>query len=123
VFWQGPAIGGELSYRFAERWTVDLGYRHSFLVDVSVSNTFTEGLGFSDFSTDGQRDVVELHLGRELAPRWMARLGYRFESARVDASRTQARMSSGPNPAFLQAQFPRNDHTVNALSVGVTFTF
>lgn len=116
VFWQGPAVGGELGLMLAEAWALGLAYRHSFLIDVVVENSFTEGLGFDDFSTSGHRDVVELRFQKRLTPRWAFDLLYRFEIAQIDASSTETR-------GAVQAQFPDNEHIVNGLSFGATVGF
>ncbi len=122
VFWHGPALGAEAAWFLGERWSLSLGYRHSFLIDVVAANTFTNGLGFNDFSTSGQRDVIDLRWAGRVATRWTVSVGYRFELARVDASSTQTRMStSSLSPGLVQAQFPENEHIVNAVNFGVSF--
>ncbi|MGH7857409.1 MAG: hypothetical protein ACREQY_08765 [Candidatus Binatia bacterium] len=119
VFWQGPAPGLEAVWLVCERFGVGLGYRHSFLIDVDVSNSFAEGLGFGDFSTEGERDVVQLRALGRINRRWSTSIGYRFESDRIDASDTRRRTIVGPGgPQTVQIQFPRNDHTIH----GVTFS-
>jgi hypothetical protein len=124
VFWHGPSTGFETVWLPAAQWLLTLAYRHSYLIDVEASNTFAEDLGFGSFSTDGQRDVVELRAARSLGPRWSADVGYRFESDRIDASDTKTRVTTGPDGTqTVQIQFPDNDHTIHAVmfSLGVRF--
>jgi hypothetical protein len=124
VFRHGPAPGLVVWLALADAWTVELGYRHSFLIEVRATNSFAEDRGFGTFTTEGDRDAASLRLIRRLSERWSARLGYRFESARVQASDTKIRTSE--RPAGLQTtqiQFPENDHTIHGGSLSLEARF
>jgi hypothetical protein len=124
VFWHGPAPGLEVRYQPPGPWEASLAYRHSFLIHVTASNSFTESLGFGDFSTDGDRDAVTLRIGYALGERWSAGLAYEFESARIDASPTRTRTVQGPGgPQTVRVQFPENDHTIHGIRFSLGYRF
>ena len=123
VFWQGPAPGIEAAADLTNDLRLVLGYRHSFLIDVQASNSFAEELGFDEFSTDGDRDVVALRLERLLIGRWRGSIAYRFESTRIDASDTKTRTGGPAGVQTVEVQFPGNEHLVHAALIAVGTTF
>ena len=123
-FATGPHPGARIAWEPASPWSVGLGYRHAFLIGVQVSNTFAETLGFGDLETNGQRDVVDFGVARRFGSRWSARLGYRFEVARIEASRTASRIVNGATgPQRIEVQFPENDHRIHAALLSASFRF
>ena len=124
VFRHGPAPGLAMALALSEMWAIELAYRHAFLIDVRATNSFAEDRGFGTFTTDGDRDTAVLRIVRRLSERWQARLGYRFESARVDASDTRIRTVQGAGgPQTVQIQFPENDQTIHAASLSLEARF
>lgn len=124
VFRHGPAPGVVLDLALAEAWALEIAYRHAFLIDVRADNSFAESRGFDTFTTDGQRDTATFRLLRHLTGRWWLRLGYRFESTRVDASDTEVRTIPGfGGPQTTQVQFPENDQTIHAGTLSVELRF
>jgi hypothetical protein len=120
VFWHGPAIGIAASADLGRHFFSELRYRHSFLIQVDSSNEAARSVGIDHVGTHGHRDVAQVRAGLRLSEHLSLVAGYRFESARIDASGTEVVPVPGGAVAF---QFPHNEHTLHSGELGVELVY
>ncbi len=104
--------GNGLTYLLSDHWTANFKYKHAFLFD-TASNDALRQSQYSDFSTNRERDVLNLDMSWRLS--WSTLdLGYRFQSVRGAASRGLA-AEGGWLPNF--------EDSLHSLTLGVTKTW
>jgi hypothetical protein len=107
--------GAGLTYSLSDHWTANLKYKHAFLFDTGSDEALRQSQ-YSDFSTDTERDVLNLDMSWRLS--WSTLdLGYRFQSVRGDHAGADRGLSAE------RGWLPDFQDSLHSLTLGVTKTW